>query len=82
MYNATSKKVVMLTHRVSSTSPLQPDTPVTYANDLDIAKDGTIYFTDSVNITSHRWAGMCTRLLPRAAACKLGRLCCVVCSSV
>lgn len=54
MYNATSKEVVLLTHRVSSTSPLQPDTPITYANDLDIAKDGTIYFTDSVNITSHR----------------------------
>jgi sugar lactone lactonase YvrE len=57
MLNSTSKQVVLLTNRVSSNSPMQPDTPITYANDLDIAKDGTIYFTDSVNISSHRCAG-------------------------
>jgi len=78
MYNATSKEVVLLTHRVSSTSPLQPDTPITYANDLDIAKDGTIYFTDSVNITSHRWAGMPPRsaavYLPLVLSCSASKI--------
>jgi sugar lactone lactonase YvrE len=54
MYNITSKQVELLSHRVSRSSPMQPDTPITYANDLDIASDGTIYFTDSVNITTHR----------------------------
>lgn len=57
MLNMTSKEVVLLSHRVSPSSPMQPDTPITYCNDLDIAKDGTIYFTDSVNITTHRCAG-------------------------
>jgi sugar lactone lactonase YvrE len=56
LYNMTSKQVQLLTSRVSSSSPMQPDTPITYANDLDIGSDGTIYFTDSVNISTHRWA--------------------------
>lgn len=54
MYNITSRQVELLSNRVSSSSAMQPDTPITYANDLDIASDGTIYFTDSVNITTHR----------------------------
>lgn len=53
-YDMASKQVVLLTNRVSSSSLLQPDTLINYANDLDIASDGTIYFTDSVNISPHR----------------------------
>lgn len=54
MYNMTSKQVQLLTNRVSSSSRLQPGSLINYANDLDIAADGTIYFTDSVNISPHR----------------------------
>lgn len=57
-----SKQVVLLTNRVSSSSLLQPDTLINYANDLDIASDGTIYFTDSVNISPHRCG---VRVLPQ-----------------
>lgn len=66
MYNMTSKELVVLSNRVSSSSPMQPDTPIAYANDLDIASDGTIYFTDSVNISTHRWAGAWGTTHPKA----------------
>lgn len=46
-WNAASQQVTLLTSRVSSTSPLAPSTLINYANDLTIAADGTIYFTDS-----------------------------------
>eukprot|EP00891_Asterochloris_glomerata_P003773 jgi/Astpho2/3773/e_gw1.00060.44.1_t len=46
-WNADSQQVTLLTSRVSSTSPLAPSTLINYANDLTIAADGTIYFTDS-----------------------------------
>jgi hypothetical protein len=54
MFNMSSKQVQLLTNRVSSSSRLQPGSLINYANDLDIAADGTIYFTDSVNISPHR----------------------------
>ena len=47
-------KVVLLTSRVSSDSPLAPGSDITYANDLVIAKDGTIYFTDSTTIHTRK----------------------------
>eukprot|EP00878_Enallax_costatus_P004230 GHUV01004460.1.p1 GENE.GHUV01004460.1~~GHUV01004460.1.p1 ORF type:complete len:457 (+),score=103.84 GHUV01004460.1:102-1472(+) len=47
-------RVVILTNRVSHSSPLGPDTPIIYANDLDVAKDGSIYFTTSIDIHLHR----------------------------
>eukprot|EP00775_Hariotina_reticulata_P004860 gene4860-5105_t len=49
-----SNVVEMLTSRVSHSSPLEPDTPIIYANDLDVAGDGNIYFTTSVDIILHR----------------------------
>lgn len=54
MLEKDSNRVVILTNRVSKSSPIDPDTPIIYANDLDVAKDGTIYFTTSVNIHPHR----------------------------
>lgn len=54
MLEAETGHVVLLSNRVSASSPLQPHTPLTYTNDLDIAADGTIYFTDSVEIPPHR----------------------------
>lgn len=42
--------VGLLTSRVSDDSPLAPGSPILYANDLDIARDGTIYFSDSQDI--------------------------------
>lgn len=68
MVEAATNRVVVLTNRVSHSSPLEPDSPIIYANDLDVAADGAVYFTTSVDIILHRWArrrrGACrTRLL-------------------
>ena len=49
-WNAASQQVTLLTSRVSTTSPAAPSTLINYANDLTIAADGTIYFTDSTAI--------------------------------
>jgi hypothetical protein len=54
MLEAKANRVVILTNRVSASSPLYPDSPLVYTNDLDIAADGTIYFTDSVDVHPHR----------------------------
>lgn len=54
MLEADTNRVVLLTNHVSSSSSIQPNTPITYTNDLDIASDGTIYFTDSVDVHPHR----------------------------
>jgi sugar lactone lactonase YvrE len=54
MLEKDTNRVVILTNRVSKSSPIDPDSPIQYANDLDVAKDGTIYFTTSVDITLHR----------------------------
>ena len=43
-------KVVILTSQVSDDSPKAPGSVINYANDVDIAKDGTVYFTTSVDI--------------------------------
>eukprot|EP00879_Flechtneria_rotunda_P029720 GHRR01032163.1.p1 GENE.GHRR01032163.1~~GHRR01032163.1.p1 ORF type:complete len:293 (+),score=27.88 GHRR01032163.1:81-881(+) len=53
--------VVLLTSRTSKSSPLEPDAPIIYANDLDVASDGNIYFTTSVDIILHRNAQHDTR---------------------
>ena len=45
-------RLVYLANRVSLSSPLDPGSQITYADDLDIAADGTIYFTDAQNITT------------------------------
>jgi hypothetical protein len=54
MLEAGTNNVVILANRVSASSPLYPDSPLMYTNDLDIAADGTIYFTDSVDVNPHR----------------------------
>ena len=43
-------KVVILASQVSDDSPKDPGSVVNYANDLDIAQDGTVYFTTSCDI--------------------------------
>jgi sugar lactone lactonase YvrE len=44
-----SRRVVLLTSRVDDADELQPGTDIHYANDLDIAPDGSVYFTDSAH---------------------------------
>uniref|UniRef100_A0A383VRX2 SMP-30/Gluconolactonase/LRE-like region domain-containing protein n=1 Tax=Tetradesmus obliquus TaxID=3088 RepID=A0A383VRX2_TETOB len=61
MLEKDTNQVVILTNHVSSSSPLEPGSPILYANDLDVAKDGTVYFTTSVDITLHRNAQHHTR---------------------
>lgn len=42
----------ILSNRVSIDSPIDPDSPINYANDLDIDSDtGDVYFTDSTPIS-------------------------------
>jgi hypothetical protein len=53
MLEAGTNRVVILANRVSASSPLYPYEPLMYTNDLDIGPDGTIYFTDSVNVHPH-----------------------------
>lgn len=43
-------QVCLLARSVSADSPLDPGTPVGFANTLDIARDGTIYFSESTVI--------------------------------
>jgi sugar lactone lactonase YvrE len=45
-YDWESQDITLLATRVSLLSPIDAGTPITYANDLAIASDGTIYFTD------------------------------------
>lgn len=49
-----SRQVEFVASRTSHSSPLEPDSPIIYANDLDIASDGMVYFTSSVDIMLHR----------------------------
>lgn len=44
-YEYSSGDVTLLATHVSTNSALDPGTAITYANDLAIARDGTIYFT-------------------------------------
>lgn len=44
----------ILTNRVSPNSPQDPDSEITYANDLAIASDGRIYFTSCSDIVPMR----------------------------
>lgn len=47
MLEKATSKLVILSNQVSEDSPLSPGIKTNYANDLDIAKDGTVYFTTS-----------------------------------
>ncbi|DBA67847.1 TPA: putative alkaloid biosynthetic cluster, variant 4 [Trebouxia sp. C0005] len=50
MLEQATGKVVILASQVSDDSPLDPGSVINYANDADIAEDGTIYFTTSSDI--------------------------------
>ena len=56
MLEKDTQQVVILANKVSSTSALDPGTAIMYPNDVDIASDGTIWFTASVNVYPHRSA--------------------------
>lgn len=47
MLEKDSHKVVMLTSRVSADDPLAPSSSIDYINDVAIASNGIIYFSDS-----------------------------------
>jgi sugar lactone lactonase YvrE len=49
-----SSQVQVVSNRVSLSSPLEPGSPIVYANDLDIDSQGMIYFTTSVDTPLHR----------------------------
>lgn len=44
-----SKRILLLTSRVDDADEHQPGSDIHYANDLDIARDGRVYFTDSAH---------------------------------
>jgi sugar lactone lactonase YvrE len=74
--------VRVLANRVAPTSPTHAGMPLIYTNDLDIASDGTVYFTTSINVYPHRCAAM---LAGRAGGCckhTLGHLKPAACSAV
>lgn len=48
MLEKDSRKVVLLTARVSADDPVAPGSAIYYANDVAVASNGIIYFTDSV----------------------------------
>jgi sugar lactone lactonase YvrE len=54
MLEAATNRVVVASNRVSRSSALGPGSPITYANDLDIAKNGSVFFTTSVDMTLHK----------------------------
>ena len=52
--NVSSHQLEQLTSTVSADSPEGPDSPIFYANSLDIAPNGSIYFTSSTDILPAR----------------------------
>jgi hypothetical protein len=50
-------RVEILANTIAADSPIAPGAPITYANDLDIAPDGTVYFTSCSDIVPQRGAG-------------------------
>ena len=50
MVENSTGRVVTLAARVADDSPLEPGSTINYAEDLAIAGDGTIYFTDGCYI--------------------------------
>ena len=49
MLEKTTGKLVILSNQVSADSPLSPGVKTNYANDVDISKDGTVYFSTSTD---------------------------------
>lgn len=54
MLEKDTMEVRVLANRVAPTSPTHAGMPLIYTNDLDIASDGTVYFTTSINVYPHR----------------------------
>lgn len=50
-YDYSTRDVTLLATHVSSGSRIDPGSPITYANDLAIARDGSIYFTSCTGVT-------------------------------
>jgi sugar lactone lactonase YvrE len=53
-YDKDIDEVSILTNRVSPTSPVDPNSEVTYPNDLAIASDGRVFFTSCSDIVPMR----------------------------
>lgn len=53
-YDADIDEVSILANRVSPRSPLDPESEITYANDLAIAADGRVFFTSCSDISPMR----------------------------
>jgi hypothetical protein len=49
------QRLLLLTGRVSDESLLSAGYPIEFANSLDVAEDGTIYFTSSTDVVPYRW---------------------------
>jgi sugar lactone lactonase YvrE len=62
MLEAATMTVHILANHISSSSLIAPGAPIVYPNDLDIASDGTIYFTASVDIYPARNAQFHSRI--------------------
>eukprot|EP00803_Ostreobium_quekettii_P002281 evm.model.scf_18.14 EVM.evm.TU.scf_18.14 scf_18:86380-87576(-) len=45
-----TRRLVVLANRVADDSPLDPGTEIRFANDLDVAADGTVYFSSSSDL--------------------------------
>lgn len=54
--DAQSQRLLLLTGRVSDESPLSAGYPIEFANSLDVAADGTVYFTSSTDVVPYRTA--------------------------
>jgi hypothetical protein len=48
------QKLVLAAGRVSDDSPLLAGYPIEFANSIDIALDGTVYFSSSTDILSYK----------------------------
>jgi hypothetical protein len=53
-YDNDINEVTILTNRVSPRSPLDPNSEITYTNDLAIASDGKVYFSSCSDIVPMR----------------------------
>jgi hypothetical protein len=52
--DAQEQKLILATGRVSDESPLLAGYPVEFANSLDIASDGTVYFSCSTDVLAYK----------------------------
>lgn len=48
------QRLLLLSGRVSDESPLKPGFPLEFVNALDVASDGTVYFSHSTDVTPYK----------------------------